>query len=358
MSDWNPSRARHSGPRLYKALFLFSLFCALPGLLNADPLIERARLREKSGDSEGAAQLYGSWLEANPGASGSARVFAEYFRLEQDFPTLMNASERFLDTGRGRAGAGEQFARIACLLDLAGRTELARDTWFSAYAEGGAEAALLPAFLLSVQMNDADFLARNLPKLKERGGAAQSLIEAIAALKAGDEAAAVSTLGAVANARGEADLSLKALWILCALAHAKGDEKGQADACSRLEARFPGSPEAIIVSGGASTAPQEARPTVLLFPGPDAFSRSGQAEQAPGGKISVQAGSFQMKENAEDLAEELAKKGFSPIVQKETIQGKEHFRVFAATGLDTDSARALLARLREMGFSGFLVTGK
>ena len=372
MSDWNPSLARRSGPRQYKAFFLISLFLALPGLLNADPLIVRARQREKAGDSEGAARLYGSWLEGNPGASGSARVFAEYFRLEQDFPALMDVSMRFRDTGRGRVGAGEQFALIARLLDLAGRTELARDTWFSAYAEG-VEAALLPAFLLSVQMNDADFLARNLPQIKGREGAAQSLIEAIAAHKAGDEAAAVSALGAVADARGEADLSLKALWILYAVANAKGDENGQADARARIAARFPASPESIIVSGGASTALQVARPTVLLSPGPDAFARPGRegqtlAELAPaslpaaaaaaGGKISVQAGSFQMKENADDLAAELAKKGFSPHVRTETIQGKEHFRVFAATGIETDAARALLARLRTLGFSGFLVTEK
>jgi cell division protein FtsN len=347
-------------------------------------LIARARQREKAGDTEGAARLFGSWLEVNPGASGSARIFGEYFQLEQDFPALMDTSLRFLDTGRGRAGAGEQFARIARLLELAGRIELARDTWFSAYGEAGADAALLAAFLLSVQMNDADFIARNLPQIKERGNAAQSLIDAIAALKAGEEAAAVSALDAVANSRADDDLSLKALWILYAVAHAKGDERGQADARARLEARFPASPETIILSNGSSNASQAARPTVVLSPTPDAFGRSGNEEQAvadsapssppaaalsaaqaaaaspatAGGKISVQAGSFQMKENADDLAAELAKKGFVPIVQKEMIQGKGHFRVFAATGLDTDPARALLLRLRELGFSGFLVKEK
>jgi hypothetical protein len=195
-SGLRPSRARRLGLKLYRASFFFLLLCLLPCLLDADPLIDRARQRERAGDSEGAARLYGSWLEANPGASGCARVFAEYFRLEQDFPALMDASLKFRDTGRGRAGAGEQFARIARLLDLAGRTELARDEWFSAYAEDGAESSLLAAFLLSTQMKDADFIARNLPRIGDRGSAAQCLIEAIAALTAGNEAEAVGALDA------------------------------------------------------------------------------------------------------------------------------------------------------------------
>jgi cell division septation protein DedD len=317
--------------------------------------------------------LYGSWLEANPGASGCARVFAEYFRLEQDFPALMDASLKFRDTGRGRAGAGEQFARIARLLDLAGRTELARDEWFSAYAEDGAESSLLAAFLLSTQMKDADFIARNLPRIGDRGSAAQCLIEAIAALTAGNEAEAVGALDAASNARGRADLSLKALWIQYAAARTRGDEKGQADVRARLAASFPASPESIIASRDASSFPQAVSPTVVLSPGPDAFARSDQGQQAAagsaptsvpaapttlGGKVSVQAGSFQMRENADDLAGELAKKGFVPLVQVETTQGKEHFRVFAATGLEPDPARSVLARLRELGFSGFLVKEK
>src|SRR5208283_230535 len=56
--------------------------------LTADPLITRAQQREKAGDTEGAAHLYAAWLQANAGASGAARVFSRYFRLENDYFAL------------------------------------------------------------------------------------------------------------------------------------------------------------------------------------------------------------------------------------------------------------------------------
>src|SRR5208337_427514 len=75
-------------------------------------------------------------------------------------------------------------------------------------------------------------------------------------------------------------------------------------------------------------------------------------------RVSVQAGSFQVKENADDLSAELSKRGFSPIQRTETIQGKEHYRVLAGVGLDAVQARALLAKLLQQGFSGILIAEK
>jgi hypothetical protein len=65
-----------------------------------------------------------------------------------------------------------------------------------------------------------------------------------------------------------------------------------------------------------------------------------------------------MKENADDLVAELTRQGFTPVVRQESLQGGDHFRVFAATGLDGEQARTLIARLKKLGFSGFAVTEK
>ena len=65
-----------------------------------------------------------------------------------------------------------------------------------------------------------------------------------------------------------------------------------------------------------------------------------------------------MRVNADDLVAELAKRGFTPILKQETVQGRDHYRVFAATGLDIDQARSIVAKLAQMGFSGFPVTEK
>jgi cell division septation protein DedD len=69
----------------------------------------------------------------------------------------------------------------------------------------------------------------------------------------------------------------------------------------------------------------------------------------------VQAGSFQMKENADDLVAVLTKAGFTPSVRQDMVKGKKYLRVLAAVGLDNGAARELLAKLQLSGFSGFIV---
>jgi hypothetical protein len=65
-----------------------------------------------------------------------------------------------------------------------------------------------------------------------------------------------------------------------------------------------------------------------------------------------------MKENADDLLLELSKRGFAPVMVRETAQGRDRYRVFAGTGLEGEAARALLQRLSSEGFKGFLVNEK
>jgi cell division septation protein DedD len=362
--------------------------------LEADPLIPRAQQREKAGDTEEAAHLYAAWLQANAGAPGSARVFSRYFRLENDYLALRDASLKFLATGRGLPGAADQFAAIARLLEIGGMTGEARDAYLSAHAEGAADSTLVSAFLLSLQMHDADAMAKCLAALEARGGAAGDLLRVLADIEAGHTGSAGAALAGLADSSGDPDVALKALWIMYARARGADDQKGQANARARLSADFPGAPETALVSSPRTAA-------VVLFPSPDVFVTGDVPGQSPPvpqtaapvqpptltqtpetaqpptatqtpepvqppatpqatepAKVSVQAGSFQVRENADDLSAELSKRGFSPIQRMETIQGKEHYRVFAGVGLDAVQARALLAKLLQQGFSGILVTEK
>ena len=74
--------------------------------------------------------------------------------------------------------------------------------------------------------------------------------------------------------------------------------------------------------------------------------------------MGVQAGAFQVRENADYLVTDLLKKGFHPSVREESIQGVVHYRVFAGTAMAAEQARDLLSRLIQSGFSGFLVAEK
>ncbi|MGA2977388.1 MAG: SPOR domain-containing protein [Spirochaetia bacterium] len=329
--------------------------------------------------------MYAGWLDTHPGASGGARVFASYFRLEQDFPLLLRACGKYTTTARGTQDAAKQFAAIAQLYDLSGRIEEARDAYLLAYAEGAPPATLISAFLLSLEMNDSATMTTCLAQLGGGGGSAELLLEAIAAVQSGDDAKAKAMLVGLADQTGDSSLAVRALWVLYEVSIARGDDGAQASARMKLSNRFPGAPETSIATRTPAADRQKTTSNVFLSPGPDLFSGyrllqpeaveapsvpmaepapspppsnpvpKEQPSASPQVKYSVQAGSFLMKENADDLVVELAKRGFTPVVAHDTMQGKDRYRVFAGTGLDNDAAKTLLARLAQAGFSGFIV---
>jgi cell division protein FtsN len=160
------------------------------------------------------------------------------------------------------------------------------------------------------------------------------------------------------------------MWILYQNATTRGDSAGQESARAGLVARFPDSPETALASAG-STPEKQAFITAAASPWPDLLSpydvqpapsvikAPPEPTQAPSlARYSVQAGAFQMKENADDLVGELTRSGFMPVVVRETIQGKDRFRVLAAAGLSIDDARGVVQTLEKLGYSGFLSAEK
>jgi len=370
----------------------------------AEPLIAHARQLEKAGDQEGAARLLSAWLAVNPGASGSAMVFGTYLRVEQDLPRLLDESGRFLKSGKGVPGAASQFERIARLFDLAGRIEEARNAYMAAHAEGASDSTLVSAFLLSLQMNDAEVMASSLEQMEGKGGSAELLLRALSDMHAGDRAAAQSppsaaraTLIGLADQTGNPDLALKALWILYQAARSSGDAAGEAAARSKLGTRFAAAPETALAAGPSPTGSGAPHSIVVEMPAPAPFetgsappkadsappeadsappadsglgpqpqtpltpaetSPAAQPVQSASPLISVQAGSFLVKENADDLLSELTRRGFSAAVVHDVAQGKDRYRVLAGKGLEIDAAKDVLKRLSDAGFRGFLVQEK
>jgi cell division protein FtsN len=412
-----------------KAILFVSLALLVASVrIGADPVLDRAHEREKAGDLEGSASLLASWLTANPGSTASAGAFADYLRVEQDFPVLLDRAAAFLKAGRGVPGAAAQFEGIARLFDLAGRVEQARDAYLAAHAEGAPDAALVSAFLLSLRMNDADSMSATLRQLAPGSASAQILLQSLSDLKAGHRAAARTALIGLSEQTGNPDLALKALWVLYQTSTENGDTAGQAAARSKLGTRFSASPESAIAAGPSPTASPAARTIVVAVPAPGLFagpaapptpqaaqgtpaaaqsapaapespavpadtpavppvtptlptdavpqappaaapadpssapalstSPAPSSSPAPSATYSVQAGSFGMKENADDLVLELSKRGFAPTVVHDGTQGKDRYRVLAGAGLPVDGAKDVLARLSAAGFSGFLVRDK
>ncbi len=380
-----------------RILLITILAWATCGAIFSDPLLQRAADRERAGDLDGSASALAEWLSANPGSAESSGVFESYLRMEQDFPKLLQTAAAFLKTGRGVPGSAAQFERIARLFDLSGRIEEARDAYVAAHAEGAPDSALISAFLLSLGMNDAESMSAALQRLKGRSPSSEILLQALSDLRAGDRAAARAALVGLAEQTGKPDLALKSLWVLYQSAQSAGDAAGQSDARAKMGKRFAAAPEAALASGAPAPGSPSSRQVVLPAPSPDPMAAaappvvpsaqppaapdslpavsawpqpaspgsslpgaaaSSPADPAAAVRYSVQAGSFQMKENADDLLLELGKRGFSATVLRDQTQGKDRWRVFAGSGLARDAAEAVRARLSAAGFTGFLTRDK
>ena len=406
--DW--PRVPPFGRSACSLLLAFCLLFLFVHVVHGESPLPHAQQLEKAGDKEGAAKLLSAWLENNPGASDSASVFEAYVRVEQDLPNLLDESARFLQSAKGVPGAGAQFERIARLYDMAGRIEAARDAYIAAHAEGGSDANLVSAFLLSLEMNDTDRMASSLDQLAGKGEVAELLLRALLQLRTGDPAGRASLVG-LSDQTGNPYIALKALWMLYEEARRSGDTAGQAAARSKLAARFAAAPEAVLAAGPSPTGTAAARSIVVQLPAPGPFdagsgppkadSASPKADSAAGATtqtppttvtqanstaapgtqvqtspastestptaqaaphssplVSVQAGSFLVEENANDLMSELTRRGFSPVLVHEFAQGKDRYRVLAGSGLEADAAQGVMKRLSDAGFRGFLVQDK
>ncbi|MDR2210139.1 MAG: SPOR domain-containing protein [Spirochaetaceae bacterium] len=142
---------------------------------------------------------------------------------------------------------------------------------------------------------------------------------------------------------------------------------GDTAARNRLTAEFPQSPEARIAldnnpavtaaptalwllmgiqPASRSVSPQETAPR------PPSAVETGPAATGSGGPAMLQTGLFSREENARALAERLRGAGFSPLIAKKMVNGKENWAVGVAPG--PDPSRTMLL-LKDKGFESFPV---
>jgi hypothetical protein len=135
---------------------------------------------------------------------------------------------------------------------------------------------------------------------------------------------------------------------------------------TRLTAEYPQSPEARIAAAGTQTI--SAAPTALwlLFPGRDSIKLE-TAVQAPASSAApaatpstavsantaiLQTGLFSREENARAQAERLRSAGFSPSLNRRSVNGNEYWVVQVSAGQDMNNT---ILRLKDAGFESFPV---
>jgi cell division protein FtsN len=182
-------------------------------------------------------------------------------------------------------------------------------------------------------------------------------------LGSGNLASAGEKLAEAARSASDPRLGLAALWALLEWARLSGDPAALEAASAEITARYPGSPEQALAAGTAAPVPRpgqfvsaEKGPAPApAVPGVGSLPRTeGPAEG--GGRFGVQAGSFKVRENADELAADLSRKGFVPAVRVDTKEGKSLYKVLAGSGLDRAAALEVLARLSGAGYAGLLIS--
>jgi cell division septation protein DedD len=368
----HPSRVRPSGRRSSSrfgstALALLLLAAsAVEG--SGKPLqLEEAWQLERAGDSAAAARLYLSWARDRAGEPRSLAGIAGFLRTERSFDALVDACRDFVGSMPKLPGSWPLIAESAQLFELAGLDEEAAAAYVEAWSRGGPASLLVRAMRLALAMGDLEAYAAAANRTVTVAGF--DPLAATADRLAGriDEARHVSN--GILAAVGDPSARLVAAWNLFEVSRSTGSPADRAQAAERLGMLFPGSPEAVIALAAASAA----APRVLEAPSPSLFFSAVQlpqvqppvaqppvtqppaAQPVTAKTFSIQAGAFQVRENADELIEDLVRSGFAAVIREGTAQGKTVFRVFAATGLDRDGAAQLLERLRVAGYAGFAV---
>jgi cell division septation protein DedD len=330
------------------------VFLSLPAAdLTSRPLqLEEAYRLELSRDLAAAARLYLAWACDHAGEPSELAGFAGFLRTERSLDSLVDACRDLVPSMPRVPGAWPLLADAAQLFELAGLDEEAAAAAMDAWNRGGPASLLVRAMRLWLAMGNMDAYSA----AADRAVAVHGLdpLAATADRLDGRIEESRRSSNAILSAAGDPSARLAAAWNLFEAARTEGATADRRKAAELLARLFPGSPEAALAlaadSGALSTAVPAARP-VADNPPPAAAATVPAA-----GTFSVQAGAFQVRENADELARELARSGFEAVIREAVSQGKTVYRVFAAAGLDRESADRLLLRLRSAGYAGF-VTG-
>ncbi len=308
-----------------------------------------------------ARKIYEGLISDPPVSTSLFIAYENYFRLETDLDSLLRITESLLARTKNTELPAGLAKRIAWMYELSGRTDEARALYEREFFAHGSTEAFDAAVRLLLEMNGKEEAAALLAS--RQGEAGNGVLEGQSALQKGDTASAKMLFKKVLEKPDIAGNSLRAMFGMYLAARVEGNKKDADEAAAGLAKVFPLSPEAAIVRASSSEADaartriSSAAVPAIYFGGADASTfcpvKPSTVEITP--KVSVQAGSFTMRENAEDLSSVLTGRGFSVRVRESEGSGRKLYRVFAASAVSEEEAKAVVLKLQELGFYGFIV---
>lgn len=337
---------------------LFLLGSAVASIAGRHLELEEARLLEADGDAPAAARRYLSWARSHAGTPASLAGYAGFLRTERSLDAIVDAG-RELAVGLPRVPESwPLICETALVFELAGLLAEAADLSLDAWTRGGPASLLWRRMRLSLAMGD--LVAYQAAAARGITFPGANPLAAVAQRLTGRLEDAQRDAARIVSSSDDPQTRLAAAWSLFVAARTAGTETGLAAAASLLAQLFPDSPEAAIARAEAAGA----RSRVVEAASPELFAQAAAEEAGTGAAeppagtaaaFSVQAGSFQVRGNAEDLAKDLQTAGFAPSIRETAVQGKTVWRVYVAAGVERAAADRLLAALRAAGYDGLVV---
>jgi cell division septation protein DedD len=365
--------------------------------------LTEARCLEAEGRSAAARAVHRAASETAETAAERSAALSSYLRLETDVKAVARALKGFMSRTPPPQLPRSIAEAASGILQLAGFTE---DAVIFADAALGARPGpedVRDSVLLHLEMNDTAGAEAVLSA--HDGGVYAAEISARLLMAYGD----------LAGARAGFTAAGATLTALAGLSEASaGDVQAAQTAAAGLSLAFPRAPETVLARaragiGGANgsqgarvtAAPQPAQylqsgesftagtarqtspgSTASAQPSAPASPAGPEAPQGPEGPravsptdpavpsapavqpdssvsgarrlLGVQAGSFGMRENAEDMIRELRNRGFTPVIRETTASGKVLFKVIVLSRVQPADADAAVARLRALGYEPYV----
>ncbi len=379
------------GRWLLAALLLAALLPAtlLPAALWAqeaappEELFGRADALLAGGQPGSALALYREWLLANGEAQDFGRVLSRAADTAAEVSAALKLLAEFAPRVRDPAQREALLERESALLRLSGRIEEALVVQIG-LPETPARLVERAGLCLELGLTGEaeQILQRVRESVDPEAAAAARVLLAGVYLATGRGAQAEAELRGLLQDLPQTQAVPGALLALSETLRERGDAQGADVALAELKARFPASPEALLAAGDSRRA---ALPMRLLPPAP-ALEPAGPAAQAPapsagqappaaqapapsaaqapaaesGGQPAasmalVQAGSFRDQENARYLVSDLKARGFEARVVEKPLGETLYYRVVVGQEQSPQDAQALMLRLKDAGYEGFLL---
>ncbi|MEW5816120.1 MAG: hypothetical protein AB1798_12090 [Spirochaetota bacterium] len=343
---------------LRKIILLFLFFTLLSNSIYSDILSEAKKL-EDTGNIKDALIKYNTWLEENKRDKNYSAVFFHMLSLEKDPKKIIDLIMKNIP---GITAASERHKAVTLLASLEETLGLIED----AQKHYQLASTLLP--------NSRDYKSLFI--------SAALLFETGEFQRASEQAASIMLECPVSEIRMDAQLLLGKLYLkqndvnkvteiitsalqgenrqkfspaqllaIYELSNAVGNREYSLFAVEELKSRFPGSPEYAL-------ARKENNVEIEYYPNPSFYLEVTEAPEASTQAtikyLSIQTGSFLVRENAEYMVKDLKTADFNAEIIEKVLNNKIYYKVIIRNILMDDSQTTLM-RLKDTGFEGFLL---